>query len=260
MALYGAAAVDYPDFFKGNAAVRWEGMPYVTGTAFSSHVPASTFFQPVLLPSPLAVAGLYVYKSLNASVPGATSQASSGSNVYSYAHGVSIFQRQDNGANSTNFTCVKTASGGLTASLSYTGTGQSFGMSWVTDSTGGLGTFSTASNAGNWSSYATGAKQFVIPINYLFGPGEYFFAHGHSSSSATSNSNFTLLSVSNLHIAPIVNTYGILGNSSASVASLAGPVGVGQGVASVVTTNATMAASVISAATVQNWVMNHTAF
>jgi hypothetical protein len=90
--------------------------------------------------------------------------------------------------------------------------------------------------------------------------GEYFVAHQHSSTTATSNSNVTLMSFSNLHLAPQLLTYGILGASSASVPYLGGAAGHGLGVASAVTTNATMAATVVSAATQQFWVHNYSAF
>jgi hypothetical protein len=259
MPTYGVMAWDAPDVFKGNVAVRGEGFPYITGTAFSSHAPASWWFQPVNALAPIVVNNVWVFKSFNAVVPQATSANSSGSEGYTYAHGISVFQRQDNGANSTNLSLVKTGLGQLTATMSYSSGSQSFGMSWLTDTTGGAATFSTTSGAGNWSSYATGIKAFQVPIGAALAPGEYFIAHQHSSTTATSNSNVTLLSVSNLHVAPLVNTYGLLGNSSASIASVAGPVGLGNGVASAVTTNATMAASVVSASVVNNWVMNFSA-
>lgn len=257
---YGARAVDYPDSFKAVLLSRWEPYPIVTGTAFSSHAPGSYWFHPLVLPEPLTVANVNVVKSLNAVVPGATNAASTGSEGYSYAHSMWVFQRQDYGANSTNLQYLTSASGGLTATLVYSGTGiggasQSFGMSWVTNSTGGQGTFSTTSGAGNWSSYATGAKLLPIPFVTLLPAGEYFIAHAHSSTTATSNSNVTLLSVSNLHIAPQLVTYGVLGSTAASVAFSAQQ-GIGLGVASAITTNATMPGSVISAATVNQWVQN----
>jgi hypothetical protein len=249
-----------PDVFKGNVAVRGEGLPYITGSAYSSHAPASWWFQPLNVPAPLVIANVYVYKSLNASVAQATSANSSGTEFYSYKHGISFFQRQDNGANSTNFSCIKTASGGLTAKMTYSSGSQSFAMSWLTDSTGGLGTFSTTSGAGNWSSYATGVKVFQIPAAITLSAGEYFVAHQHSSTAATTGSSVVLLSASNLHVAPQLQTYGVLGSSQASLAFRGGPAGYGLGIASAVTTNATMAASVVSATTQNFWVQNYSAF
>lgn len=251
---YGAQAVDNPDVFRGNAVQRVDPFPVVTGSAFSSH-DTNAYFHPVNILAPLALANVYAVKSVNAVVPGATNAASTGSEGYTYAHSLSVFKRQDYAANSSNFVFVCSASGGLTASLNYAGTGaggasQTFGMSWLTDTTGGAGTFSTTSGAGNWSSYATGVKLLPIPLKTYLSVGEYFFAHQHSSTTATSNSNVTLMSVSNLHVAPQLVTYGVLGSSQASVAFN----GLGLGVASAVTTGATMPASVVSAATQVQWV------
>lgn len=252
---YGAQAVDNPDVFKGGVDQRVDPFPVVTGTAFSSHAPASAWFHPINLDQPLALSNIYVVKSMNAAVPGATNAASTGTEAFTYVHSVSIFRRQDYAANSSNFVFVASASAGLTATMNYSGTGvggasQTFGMSWLTDTTGGAGTFSTTSGAGNWSSYATGAKLFQIPFRTFLSQGEYFLAHQHSSTTGTTNSNVTLLSVSNLHIAPQLVTYGVLGSSQASLAG----VNLGLGIASAVTTNATMASSVISAGTANQWV------
>ena len=248
-----------PDAFKGPLVSRAEIFPYVTGTAYSSHAPANWYFNPFYLDAPLAVSNLYGYKSFNAVVPTATSANSSGTERWSYKHGISIFTRQDYGANSTNLSCVGTASGGLTAGMTYSSGSQSFAMSWVTDTTGGVGSFSTTSGAGNWSSYATGVKMFQIPFYTTLSAGEYFIAHQHSSTTATTGSNVTLMSVSNLHIAPLLQTAGVFGSTNASIATVGGPAGLGIGPASAVTTNATMAASVISAATANIWVHNFSA-
>ncbi len=252
---YGAQAVDNPDVFKGGVDQRVDPFPVVTGTAFSSHAPASAWVHPINLDQPLALSNIYVVKSFNAVVPGATNAASTGTEAYTYAHYVSVFKRQDYAANSSNLVYVASASGGLTANMNYSGTGvggasQTFAMSWLTDTTGGVSSFSTTSGAGNWSSYATGVKVFPIPFRTFLSQGEYFFAHQHSSTTGTTNSNVTLLSVSNLHLAPQLATWGILGSSQASLAG----VNLGLGVVSAVTTNATMASSVISAATANQWV------
>jgi hypothetical protein len=247
---YGAQAVDNPDVFKGLADQRIDPFPFiivgVTGYGVSSHGPASAVFHPINLDQPLALANIYVVKSINASVPGATNASSTGSEGYTYAHSISVFRRQDYAANSSNLVFVASASGGLTAAMNYAGTGvggasQTYAMSWLTDTTGGKATFSTTSGAGNWSSYATGVKRFQIPFNTFLSAGEYFFAHQHSSTAATSGSNVVLLSVSNFQIQPTALTFGVLGSSQASLS------GVGAGIASAVTTNDSMASSVISA-------------
>jgi hypothetical protein len=231
-----------------------EPFPIVTGTAYSSHAPASWWFNRVLLDNPLAISNIYVVKSLNAVVPTDTIVGSSGTNKHSYSHGITIFSRQNYGAQSSNLTTVTTASMGYTASLSYTGTAQSAAFSWVTNTTGGTTSFSTTSSDGGWSVYFTGPKQFAIPCVMTLQQGEYFFAHAHSTTTGTAgNSNFTLMSFSNLHIAPAVinSQLGILG-SSQTFASL-NPWGMGGGIASAVTTNASMAGSVISGQTQNNW-------
>ena len=258
---YGAMAVDSPDVFKGNVAKNHEGYPYVTGTAFSSHQPASWWMQPLVLDAPMAIANIYVYKSINAVIPGKTSQNSSGTYLYSYKHGVTLFSRQNNDASSTNLSAIKTGSGGFFAGLTVSSSSQSFSMGWVTDSTGGMSTISTTSaGAGNYSSSLTGNKIFPIPFVTALPVGEYFIAHQHSSTTAgTQSSNVTIMSFSNLHIAPQLLNYGVFGGTNATEASLGGPAGIGLGVASVMTTNATVAASVVSANVVQYWVMNFSA-
>ena len=253
----GALAWDYPDAFKG-ALTNLDLTPVLTGSAYSSHAPASWWFHPVVIQEPVAAAYVNVYKSLNAAVPAATSQNSSGTYNYSYGHGISIFQRQDYGANSTNYTCIKTAMGGITAALTFSSGSQSFAMSWATDTTGGASTFSTTSGAGNWSSYLTGPKILGIPLGMALQKGEYWFAHQHSSTTAQTGSNVTIMSVSNLHIAPQVVTYGMLG-STVTLANGA-PGDIGLGIASAVTTNASMPSTVVSASVANRWVQNLSAF
>jgi hypothetical protein len=235
-----------PNGVGGAVALRAEVTPYITGSALSSHDVATWWFNPVNIDTPVAVANLCVYKSFNASVPQATSANSSGTERYSYQHGVSLFTRQDYGANSTNLSCIKTGSFGLTAGMTYSSGSQSYAMSWVTDTTGGLGTFSTTSGAGNWSRYATGQKVIKIPIATVLPVGEYFIAHKHGSTAATTGSSVVLLSVSNLHIVPQELWHGVLGSTNAYIEYLYGPNDIGFGAASAVTTNATMAGSVLT--------------
>jgi len=243
----------YPDAFRG-AMQRFEPYPFITGSAYSSHAPANIYFSPFVLQDPLAVQYLNVFKSMNASVPGAQSQNSTGSAGYSYSHGVSLFRRVawDTG-NNTNFSFIGSASFGLSATLTYGSATQTFDMRWVTDTTGGTSGYATSGTQGSgWSSYATGPKMIEIPWNTVLPAGEYFIAHQHSSTTNTSQSNITLLSFSNLHIAPQLITFGSLGGSSTY--AWLGVSGEGLGVASAVTTSDTMAASVVSASVVNLWV------
>lgn len=249
----GPAAYTNPDVFRGSAGRRYDPFPVLSGTAYSSHAPATTWFHPVFLQEPLYVANVNVFKSLNASLPQATSQNSSGSEGFSYVHGLTVFTRQDYGANSTNLTTFLSNSFGLTATMTYSSSSQTVGISWNTDATGGTSAYTTTSADGNWTSFATGPKAVQIPLAAYFSIGEYWFAHGHSTTALTSNSSVVMLSVSNLHIAPQVQTFGILGGSvtlaSAGVHGIAGP-------ASAVTTSSTMPGSVITASLVNFWVQN----
>jgi hypothetical protein len=248
-----------PDWFvySGPIVSRYEVQPIVTGTQMVSSSPVANGWQimPASLPVPVAVENIWLFKSFNASVPGATSQASTGSEGYSHIHRVVFFNRQDYSANSTNLSYSTSASAGVTATLGYSGTSQQFGMSWNTDASGGTSAYTTVSNAGGWSSFVTGAKFFQIPVSgpspgkgITLSAGEWFVAHQHSSTTATSNSNVTLLSVSNLRqILQDVGAPGVMGNSVA--ATSLGPIGMGYGNISGITTGATMAGSVITAAT-----------
>lgn len=222
------------------------GIAVISNTAFTSHQPASWWVNPVILEADVAFSAINVWHSFNASVPAATSVASTGTERYSYSQGVTVLSRNGFGASSTQLSYFTTASFGLTAGLSYSSTSQSFVMSWVTNSTGGTSSFNTTSSSGNWSSFITGPKLIQIPFNTTLTQGEYFFAFNHSSTSGTTNSNVTLLSISNLHFTAQSLTYGILGFSQASFSSNALE-GLGYGVASAMTTNNSMAMTVISA-------------
>lgn len=247
----GPTAQRNPDAFVGKVTLSaYEPYPIVSSTAYSSDAPASIQFIPWVQPNQVALKNLVFLVSMNAGVPAATSVSSTGSEGYSYGFTANIYSRQDYDANSTNLVTYATGSGGVSAAMNYSATGaggsQTFAMSWVTDTTGGVGTFSTTSVAGNWSSYATGPKFLTIPFSPTYlSAGEYWLAVRHSSTTATSNSNVTLLSFSKLLQQWPAVTVGSLG-SSATLAS-SGPDGMGAGVASAITTNTTMAGSVISA-------------
>lgn len=232
----------------------WQPYPLFTGSGDSSHAPASWWFNKQVLPAPLSLEALHFHNSFSVNVPAATSQASTGTARVTYSKGVTIFKRVDFGASSTRFTTVTTASFGLTAGLSYSSTSQSFVMSWVTDTTGGTSSFTTTSSNAAWSSYLTGRKNIVMPLVTSLSEGEYFFAHKHSTTTGTTQSNVTLLNFSQFHIAPQNITMGVL-STNASQATL-NVFGHGEGVASAVTTTSTMAISVVSQAT-RHWIYFH---
>jgi hypothetical protein len=241
-----AAASNSGWVIADQALSAWEPFPALVSLAFISRSVGTWYFQKMNLPRMLIVSNLVVHKSFNVTVPGATSQASSGSDKWSYSHGITIFSRQNYGASSTNFTTVTTASFGMTASLSYTSTAQSFAYSWVTNTTGGTTSFSTTSNSGNWSSYLTGGVQVSIPCVTTFTQGEYWIAHAHSQTTATANSNITLVSVSDLGTQPQAEfAVGVLGSSGMQQYLIAG--GPFVGTATAVTTNNTMPATVVNA-------------
>jgi hypothetical protein len=249
MAVTGPTAQNFPDAFVGKVTLSaYEPFPIVSSTVYSSDAPASIQFIPWVQPGPVGLRNLIFPVSMNAVVPTATSQASTGSEGYSYGFTANIYSRQDYGANSTNLVTCATGSGGLTASLGYSSTSQSFVIKWATDGSGGTSQFTTTSADGNWSSFATGPKFLSIPFNQTYlSAGEYWLAVQHSSTTATSNSNVTLLSFSKLlQQWPVVNI-GSFGGSA--TIAFSGVEGMGIGVASAITTNTTMAASVISAST-----------
>jgi lipopolysaccharide export system protein LptA len=243
----------------GATLSRWEIPNYgiLTGTAVSSHAPASWWFNPFYLTAPLSFSNIWVIKSMSLSNFTASSVASSGVQSIAYKHGVTIFTRQDWGANSTNISYLTTGSFGLSLRRSATSVSQSLWASWVTNTAGGISEFSTTSNASNLLLFFMSNRRFAIPMVTSLSAGEYFIAHQHSTTTGTTNSNITLASFSNFHIAPQLATFKQPGISVAGQnASSAMPAGIGFGVASAVTTNNTMAASVISAGTQQYWYAN----
>jgi|SRR6185312_5548613 len=191
----------YPDFFVGKPMLSaYEPYPVLTASQFSSIPPASAAFIHWNQPAPVAVKNIIVQNTLNASVPQATSANSSGSEAFSYAYSAFIYSRSDYAANSTQLAPMVSGSLGVTGTISYSSGSQSFGLSWVTDTTGGTSAFTTTSGDGGWSAFASGVKQLSIPLVTTLPAGEYFIGFQHSSSTATSNSNVTLLSFSQLQV------------------------------------------------------------
>jgi hypothetical protein len=232
----------------------WDPYPILSGSAVSSHAPASFWFSRMVLDWDVAVSYANVLKSINVSAPGASSQNSSLTNKFSYSHGLSLFTRQDFAGNSSNMSQWTTASFGMTGTLSQSSSSASIALSWVTNSTGGTTSFSTTSASNLWTNFFTGMQMFRIPLVTTLTPGEYFIGQAHSSTTATVGSNFTLLSVSNFHVAPQAVSFATITSSGSLGAS--SPEGLGIGVASAVTTNNTMAISVVSAGTQNWWYMN----
>jgi hypothetical protein len=165
MAVTGPTAQNFPDAFVGKVTLSaYEPFPIVSSTVYSSDAPASIQFIPWVQPGPVGLRNIIFPVSMNAVVPTATSQASTGSEGYSYGFTANIYSRQDYGANSTNLVTYATGSGGLTASLGYSSTSQSFVIKWATDGSGGTSQFTTTSADGNWSSFATGPKFLSHPL------------------------------------------------------------------------------------------------
>lgn len=234
---------------------RYDPWPFITGTGTSSHAPASWYFAGVFVPYNLAFSNINILKSISVGVPGATSQASTGTNRFSYSNGITIFTRQDYGANSTNLSYLTTASFGLTAGLSYSSTSQSFVMSWVTDTTGGTSSYNTTSSNAAWSNFLHGNRFLKMPCLTTLTAGEYFIANRHSSTRGTTGSNINLFAISNFICSNQLIQLNFLGSSgSNNTFDFFG--GIGSGFASAVTTNATMAASVISTTNIGRWIFN----
>lgn len=230
-----------------------------SSTVSSSAAPANWVFNRIVLPHHIAISNINVFKSVSGATSYPSSSNATANYAHSYSHGITIFTRQDFGANSTNISYLTTASIGVTMGYTYSTSSQTIVVSWVTNTTGGTTSFSTTSNAtGLISRYLTGLKIFQIPMITTLTAGEYFFAHAHSSTTGrTSGNDTTAMSYSNM----IVNsqltgiTFGHISTSGSYVASYVG--GQGFGPASAVTTNNTMALSVISMnASANYWYMN----
>jgi hypothetical protein len=238
---------------------RWDPCSYVTGSAYSSHAPASFFFQHLENDEPRAISYLNVVKSFGVGVPAGTSSNVSQTFRLSYSHGFTIFSRQNYGAQSTNLTTCCTGSWGASISFQHSSSNsQSLDIRWQTDSTGGTSNFGTNSAGNGWSARVLGPRLVRIPFVTTLPAGEYWIAHAHSTTAAsTGNTATTIMQVSNFHIVPqLLNSNLMLmgiGTTSSSVGHL-WPAA--QGVASAITTNNSMAMSVISNLTVQNWYWN----
>lgn len=224
---------------------RWNPFVNAASIAPTSNGPASAVFFPLVLPVPVAMSQINMIGSWNAVAPGATSQASTGTAAVSYSHGLSIFTRNGYGANSSQMSFLTSASFGFSAGISYSSTSQSFVMSWLTDSTGGTSSYNTTSNGNGWTSHAAAGVIYGIPFVTTLPAGEYFFGFQHSTTTGTTQSNITLVSFSMQLVSHRIAGVHRLGTASFSYYDREG---VGCGLASAVTTNNTMAISVITTA------------
>lgn len=198
MAQTGPFAWYAPDAFVGKPGFLSAFEPYqlITGSAMSSLGPASAAVIHWNQPAPVVFKNVVMEHSYAAGPPAATSQASTGSEAFSYAISAFIFSRQDYSANSSNLSMVVSGSFGLSAAMGYSQTSQTMGFSWVTDTAGGTSNLSTTSNDAGWSNYLNGPRVVPVPMSTVLPSGEYWMIIQHSSTSATSNSNITMLSVS----------------------------------------------------------------
>lgn len=239
----------------------WEPYPeyYLTGSVTASHSGASAWFDKVELPNVLAVSYINVIKSMS----GAGPTASTGTWKQSYAHSISIFSRQDYGANSTNMSYVTSCSIGISGGATFNSvTAQSFALSWVTNSTGGTTSFSTTSSNSGWVSFMTGLKMWRIPLVTTLTAGEYFVGQQQGSTSSTTNVNSALFSFSNFALLGQASglTIGTITSSGSIVSSNFAGQGFGMISSGGLVTNATMALSGISVQTNSSagnrWYMN----
>lgn len=231
--------------------IAYDPYSWATSSSFSSHQPASVWYNRFALPNAVAMSNANVLKTVSVNIPAGTSTNSSGQLRYSYSHGMTLFSRQDYSNNSTNLTSVATASFGITGSMSWTSGSQTIHVSFVTDTTGGTSVFSTTSSNAAWSSFLSGSRMFEVPIVTTLQPGEYVVAHRHSSTTGTTGSNVTLLSFANGHVGAAIpggSTMGGFGGTSAAMGF-----GVGTGVTHTTTVGSTCASLNASA---NVWYMN----
>jgi hypothetical protein len=241
----------------GATLSRFQVAPIITGTAASSHAPASWWFNPFVIDAPLTFSNIMVLKSFSLSAAAGTSAASSGNQQRTYTHGITIFRRVDWSNSSTQLTTVTTASFGLSISMSNTSVSNTMTLSWVTNTTGGTSSFTTTSNASNFMLFMQSNRFVAIPCVTSLSAGEYFIAHRHSTTLASTGAATHSFGVSNIHIAPQSVTFKMIGISNNALISSSSPdAGIGFGIASAVTTTTTMAASVISAQTQNYWYAN----
>lgn len=235
----------------------YEPTPYSSGTAWSSHNPASTYFQYMSLPEPLNFNFAYVPKSVSFAVPAGTSSNTTQTFRHGYTHYFSLFSRKNTGASSNSLTYMTHGSLVVTHSFVHSSTSMRVSMSYNTNSTGGTTDQTVSSNAtANIAAYFSGGRMMKIPFPATtLQAGEYWIAQAHSTSqAATSATNTTCMLYSNLHqvptAAPNLAWFGVTNATSSSLNAFAVA---SRGVVSALTSNADFNGSVISGSAANNW-------
>jgi hypothetical protein len=234
-----------------------------TGSALSSHNPATTFWMSMSVPENLAVSRAWVHKSISMNMPAGTSSNIQQTFAYYYTHNVSLFKRKDYGASSRSMTYITHGSLIFSLRLYHTSTSMVWSLHYNTDSAGGTTSYSTTSNAtANLVGYFTGNRIMPIPMPATtLTPGEYFLAQAHQSAAASTGNTATLLiSVSNLHhVAQLMPAAAFFANGTQTNATsehIGGFYPSAMGVANAHTSNADMDMSAVSHRTLQHWWIN----
>lgn len=244
-------------YFGENPGIVFEPRQWNTSSAWSSHNPASTYFQYFSLAEPMALDWLMVPKSVSIGVPAGTSSNTTQRFRDGYTHYASIFTRRDYGASSGSLSLLTYGSFVNTFIFSHSSTSMYMEATWNTDSTGGVSNQVRSSNAtANLVSEYSGNRMVAIPMpNVTLQAGEYWLAQAHSSSQAATQATQTTAGrFSNLHLVPMGAPNMMFWGSAAATNSSVQPFWPNfRGVASAVTTNANMNASVISGSVMNDW-------
>jgi hypothetical protein len=235
----------------------WQPRQLVTASAWSSHPPATTYFQSLVLQNALAFKSIFVPKSISIAAPAGTSSGTTQTFRHGYTHYVSLFSRKNLGNSSLSLTYMTHGSLVVTFSFTHNSTSMGGTMWYNTDSAGGTSSTNTTSNAtANLAAYFNNARIAKIPFPATtLSAGKYWVAQAHSSSGAnTAGTATTCALYSNLHIAPqVVANMGLFASTNTTNSSVGFGWPTPQGVASAITSNADMNMSVISNGTVNDW-------
>jgi hypothetical protein len=224
-------AENFPDAFVGKVTLSaYEPFPIISSTVYSQRRARLDPVHSLGAAGPVGLKNLVFQVSMNAVVPTATSAASTGSEAFSYGFTANIFKRQDYGANSTNLVTYATGSGASPPpELCRYWRWRRFAdlRAVLEDRYDRRHVGPSAPPAGPATgSYLTGPKFLSVPFNQTYlSAGEYWLGIQHSSTTATSNSNVTLLSFSKLLQQWPVVTMGSLGGSA--TLAFSGPCGIG---------------------------------
>jgi hypothetical protein len=244
-------------YFGEMAASYLEPRPWNTSSAWSSHGPGSTFFQYFSIEEPLALKWLVVPKSVSIGVPAGTSSNTTQRFRDGYTHYASIFSRKNTGASSGSLSLLTYGSFVNTFIFSHSSTSMYMEATWNTDSAGGVSNQVRSSNAtANLVSEYSGNRMISIPMPVTtLQPGEYWLAQAHSSSQAATQATQTTAGrFSNLHLVPMNAPNMAPWGSAAGTSSSIQPFWPNfRGIATAVTTNADMNASVISGSQISDW-------